>query len=305
MRLAIPALVLVHVELLDDIRERKPLLEHGKNLLARQQQVVGQRVQVLHVAERPVRGDHHPRLERAEHLELPQHAPGGAVAVVGPDVGMTVDVADEAGMHDAAVGQPHRDVAGIVGIVHVEQLDGLAAEPERHAVAEADHVVERVDVLQGVAALAEARAPRLDLMRLPARPILGDPVMDDNGRGRREQRRAAGMIAVVLGDDDVAHRLLRHRADEFLQDARLGRVVAGVHDDDTLRGHDDQCVGVVELADEGVDVVRDLLEFGFLAGDGVRRNGHRHRRANGHDGQRHASHESLPVAVSACCRRRS
>ena len=79
------------------------------------------------------------------------------MAVVGPDVGMPVDIADEAGMHDAALRQPHRDVAGIVRIVDVDQLDGLAAELERHAVAETHHIVERMHVLHGVGALAEAR----------------------------------------------------------------------------------------------------------------------------------------------------
>jgi len=84
------------------------------------------------------------------------------------------------------------------------------------------------------------------------------------------------VVAVVLGDDDVAHRLIRHRSDEILQDARLGRVVAGVDQHCTLRGHHDQRVGVVALADEGIDVVGDLLELGLVAGDGE--GGVRHER---------------------------
>ena len=65
------------------------------------------------------------------------------MTVVRPDVGMAIDVADEARMHHAALRQPDRDVAGIVGIVHVDQLDGLAAEMERHAILEAQHGVDR------------------------------------------------------------------------------------------------------------------------------------------------------------------
>ena len=78
------------------------------------------------------------------------------------------------------------------------------------------------------------------------------------------------MVAVVLADDDVAHRLVGHRLDEVLQEARLGRVVAGIDQHHALRGDDDQRVGIVALADEGIDVVGDLDELGLLAGDGVR-----------------------------------
>ena len=139
---------------------------------------------------------------------------------------------------------------------------------QRHALGEAHHIVEWIDVLHGVGALGEALAPGFDLVRLPRRPVLGDPIMHDHVRRRREQRRAADVIAVVLADDDVAHRLVGHRLDEFLQDARFRRIVAGIDHHDALRGHHHQRVGVVDLADEGVDVVGDLLELGLLAGDG-------------------------------------
>src|SRR5215510_9385194 len=90
-------------------------------------------------------------------------------------------------------------------------------------------------------------------------------------RGRRKGGRAAGVIAMVLRDDEVADRLTGDRLDEILQEPLLWRVVAGVDHDHTLRGHDHERIGVVELADERVDVVRDLLELGFLSGDRLRR----------------------------------
>ena len=56
---------------------------------------------------------------------------------------------------------------------------------------------------------------------------------------------SAGMIAVVLRNDDIARRLRGHRLNVLEQDARLWRVVAGVDDDDALSSHDRHGVGVV------------------------------------------------------------
>src|SRR5262249_7864484 len=57
----------------------------------------------------------------------------------------------------------------------------------------------------------------------------------------------------------------------FLKNARFRRIIAGVDHDDALPGDDRHGVGVVALADEGVDAVRQPLEFGALTGDGMRR----------------------------------
>src|SRR5262245_11543633 len=70
MVLTVPALVFVHVELFDDSLEGHALRHHGADLLAREQEIIRERMQVLHVAEWTVGGDHHLGLERAQHVEL-------------------------------------------------------------------------------------------------------------------------------------------------------------------------------------------------------------------------------------------
>src|SRR5262249_31968848 len=130
--------------------------------------------------------------------------------------------------------------------------------------------VDRAHILERVGALTEALAPGFDLMWLVGAPILGDPLLHDHMRGRRKSRRAAGMIAMVLADDDVADGLAGHRFDEILQEPRLRRVVAGIDHDHTLARHHHQRIGVVALADEGVDAIGDLLELSLLAGDRLR-----------------------------------
>ncbi len=75
------------------------------------------------------------------------------------------------------------------------------------------------------------------------------------------------MVIVVLRDDDVAHRLLRDRLDMFQQFARVCRVVAGVHEDDSFGGHDGHRVRVVQLADVGIDVLGELAKLGLIARD--------------------------------------
>src|SRR5215475_13421051 len=113
-------------------------------------------------------------------------------------------------MQHAALRQPDRDVARIVEIVHINKLDGLAAEVKRHALLEAQHSVDRAHILERLATLAEALAPGLDLIGLVGAPVLGDALLHDYMRGRRERRRATSMIAMVLRDDNVANRLAGH-----------------------------------------------------------------------------------------------
>src|SRR5206468_3656928 len=90
-------------------------------------------------------------------------------------------------------------------------------------------------------------------------------------RRRRKGWHAAGVIAVILSDDDIADGLAGHRLDVILQEPRLRRIVAGVDHDHALSGYDHERIGVVELADESIDVIGDLLELGLLAGDRLRR----------------------------------
>ena len=85
------------------------------------------------------------------------------------------------------------------------------------------------------------------------------------------------MIAVILRDHDVAHRLVRHRLDIFEQSAGIGIVVAGIDDDHALPGDHHHGVGVVQFADIGVDAVGDLPEFGNRWGDCARGRGAQHR----------------------------
>jgi hypothetical protein len=102
------------------------------------------------------------------------------------------------------------------------------------------------------------------------------------------------MVAVILRNDDVANRLVGHRPDELLQESRLRRIVAGVHDHHALAGHDHQSVGVVELTDESIDVVGDFLELGLVARHGLRRSGYSRGRAGKGQGKRPPFHRSLP-----------
>jgi hypothetical protein len=76
---------------------------------------------------------------------------------------------------------------------------------------------------------------------------------------------------------------------EFLKDARFRRIIAGVHDDDAFLRHDRHGVGVIQLADKGIDVIGDLLELGFFRRDGVRRR--RRRQEYQQQGERDAFHE--------------
>ena len=41
------------------------------------------------------------------------------------------DVADKSSMHDLILGQPNRNIAGVVGVVDADQFDGLATGVER------------------------------------------------------------------------------------------------------------------------------------------------------------------------------
>jgi len=87
--------------------------------------------------------------------------------------------------------------------------------------------------------------------------------------GRREERRAADMIATVLRHHDVAHGSFRHRLDVFQKGTEIRIVVAPIHEGDTFRRHDHHHVGVVLLADIGKDAVGKFAEFRNIAGDGV------------------------------------
>ena len=87
--------------------------------------------------------------------------------------------------------------------------------------------------------------------------------------GGENRGRAAGMVAVILSNDDVSDRLRRHRLNEFLQNARLGRIVAGVHDHDALRGYDRHRIGVIQLPDKGINVIGEFLKFRLVACHGV------------------------------------
>ena len=167
------------------------------------------------------------------------------------------------------VGQPHGNIAGIVGVIDIDELYGLAADMKRHAIGKADNGIKRADALERLGPFGKALLPGPDLIILHGGPVLGDLVLDDDGGGRREQGRAAGMVAVILSDDDVADRLRRHRLNEFLQNARLGRIVAGVHDHDALRGHDRHGIGVIQLADKGINVIGEFLKFRLVARHGV------------------------------------
>ena len=245
MVVAIPILELAHVELFFDGVQRHSLFHHGADLPARKQQVVRQRVQILHIAQGAVRRDQDFRLEGAQNLQLLEHSPGGSVAVVGPDIGMALAIADEARMHHAAVRQPHRNVAGVMGIVHIDQFDGPAAEMKGQPIIEADGRVHGIDALERRCPFRKPPLPGPDRNWLHGGPVLGHPVVNDDGRGRRKQRGSAGMVAVILADDHVADRLRRHRLNECLQNSRLGRIVAGVDDHDALTRHDRHGVGIV------------------------------------------------------------
>ena len=90
---------------------------------------------------------------------------------------------------------------------------------------------------------------------------------------RREERRAADMIAVVLRDHHIAHGFFRHRLDVFQKSAGIRIVVARIHEDDAFRRHDHHRVGVVLLADIGKDAVGQFLKFRNIAGDRARVHG--------------------------------
>ena len=173
--------------------------------------------------------------------------------------------------------QPHCNVAGIVLIVDIDELDRLAADMERHAVGETHDSVERFYPLERRGSLGKALLPGLDLIVLHPGPVLDDAILDNDRRRRGEQRCSARMVAVVLRDDNVTDRLRRDRLYVFEQNPRLWRIVAGVDQDDALRRHDHHGVGVVAFADKGVDAIGELLQLGLVTRHGQRRYRRKHQ----------------------------
>src|SRR3989338_3013522 len=121
------------------------------------------------------------------------------MAVVGTDVGMAILVAGPRRVEDALLRHPDGDVAGIVGVVHVDQLYVLAAEMERQPVAEALDGVGRIETFERRRPLGKAPAPRGDLMGPQAGPLRRHTLVNDRRRRRGDERRTAGMVVVILG----------------------------------------------------------------------------------------------------------
>src|SRR5580704_6905590 len=100
------------------------------------------------------------RLQCAQNFQLFEHPPGRSVTVVGPDVGMPADIADEAGVHDSALWQPHGNIAWIVGIIDIDKLNGLAADMKRHAIRKADNGIKRPNTLERFGPFGESAFAR-------------------------------------------------------------------------------------------------------------------------------------------------
>ena len=85
------------------------------------------------------------------------------------------------------------------------------------------------------------------------------------------------MIAVILADHDIAHRLIGDGFDFFSNVARVWLAIACIDQHHALMGDDDHGIGIIALADIGIDILRQFDEFRLLSGDGSSRSGPDHK----------------------------
>src|SRR5258708_39108950 len=113
-----------------------------------------------------MRGYDHFRLQRDVGIELFQAALRGAMAVIGPDIRMAVLVTCERRMQHTFLRKPYSDVAWIVFVVDIEELNLLSPQMQGHVIAKARHGIDWIDVLQRLGAFGKTLAPGIDLVGL-------------------------------------------------------------------------------------------------------------------------------------------
>ena len=159
----------------------------------------------------------------------------------------------------ALLGEEHHDRVVRVVAAHVDELDLLAAELQRHAVREGD-VGHR-----GRAAFADDRG-------------LG-PLVRNHRRGVGEDLAAGAVVGVVVAEDEVLDGPVEPLVDlGFEPGGRLR--VDGVGGDHPLRCHQED--GEVEVVLKAVEVACDVGDGAF--GLSVKRAGHEHERGEARGG---------------------
>src|SRR5207253_2904093 len=83
----------------------------------------------------------------------------------------------------------------------------------------------------------------------------------DDGRGRREDEMAGGVVGMRLGVDEETHRQRGELPHGREDGARVRRVVPAVDEHDPVLGEDDAAVGIEVLADVNVDPVFELPDL--------------------------------------------